>query len=474
MTAPSRPAKPARYDAPIEKPGRTPRVKHGLDACALLCLYVGLLMILPARLVLAGIGFDVTPSLMLAFGLGLWWGCAQLTSSLGAAKGKNMVRTGLFLFLAANLATYSAATYDFLPYDELRAADRSTMTIVGVIMIGILVVDGVRSWDRLNTLLLFTVNTGTVVAIFGMLQFFVNVNIPAVFERIPGLRATFPLTLVLDRAIFRRPAGTAGHPIEFGVIMACLLPIAVHFAFRAQAAKAAGTFSPGGRWPAWRWTCVLLLAVASFVSVSRSAIVGLIAGGLVLIPTWPPKRRLQTMVTVVVFVGMMRLLVHGLVGTLLSLFLNFGNDDSIEGRTQDYATVSSSIAHHLIFGRGFGTYLPDKYGPLDNQYLGSLVETGLIGLLTLLASMLVAIAAARRVRRMSVDPAIRDLGQSMVAAVVILLVAYVTFDAFAFAICTGLTFLLIGVCGAMLRIARAEAEARPAARPPARPAGRST
>jgi len=428
--------------------------RQGLDACSLLFCYLGLLMILPARLVVSGTGFDLTPALLVAFGLGMWWWCAQLVSSQGVAKGHNMVRTGIFFFMVANVASYAYGTYHYQTHDALRSMDRSTMIIIAVALVGIFVVDSMYTSDRLDRLLVYLVNLGAIVAIFGLLQFFVNVNIPGLFGKLPGLRETSTLTLVLDRADFRRPAASATHPIEFGVIMACLLPLAAHYAFKVTEAAASGRRVHGDARPKWRWACVALLAVGAFVSVSRSAILGLIAGGMVLIPTWPVKRRIRTVITVVVFTGLMRLMVPGLIGTLLSLFRNFGNDDSVAGRTDDYAAVGPLIKDNLWLGIGYGTYHGGTNGPLDNQYLGSLVETGLIGVLCLLIMLFAGVVAAQRVRRVSTNPWTRDLAQSLAAAVVILIVGYATFDAFAFAIITGLTFLLVGACGALLRTAQ--------------------
>src|SRR5689334_18781163 len=85
---------------PRHAASRTRRPKRRIDATVLLSWYVAILLIIPNRLVLNGLSFNLTPSLLLGLGLGMWWFCAQLTSTLGAAKGRNAVRTGLFLFLA--------------------------------------------------------------------------------------------------------------------------------------------------------------------------------------------------------------------------------------------------------------------------------------------------------------------------------------------------------------------------------------
>jgi len=61
------------------------------------------------------------------------------------AKGRNVARTALFLYAASQLATYGAATYAGLPFDELKATDRTIITLFSVIAVGLAVCDGVRA-----------------------------------------------------------------------------------------------------------------------------------------------------------------------------------------------------------------------------------------------------------------------------------------------------------------------------------------
>ena len=437
---PPTPGGPGRYRGDGFGP-RPARVRQRADATTLACLYVVLLLILPSRLVLAGLSFNLTPSLLFGLGLGMWWFCAQLVSNLGAAKGRTAVRTALFLFLAANVATYGYATYSWMPSDELRNADRSFITIVGVISVGILVCDGVSSLARLDTLLRTIVVTTTVVAGIGLLQFFFGLDL-AKHLALPGLHPVAPLNFILERSIFRRPAGTTGHPIEFGVVMAMVLPIAVHYAFRAM-----DRGEPSRRY----WVAVTMIGMSAMVSLSRSAILGLIVAGLVLLPTWPARRRIRAVIVVGVFTVCMRLVVPGLVGTLLSLFTHLSDDPSVQGRTDDYALVGRLFAERPILGRGFGTLLPARYGTLDNQYLGSLVETGLVGLIALTVLLFTGMFAARAARRATTDVHLRDLAQSLVASVVVLVAGYATYDALGFDMSTALTFVLLGCIGALCR-----------------------
>jgi O-antigen ligase len=148
--------------------------------------------------------------------------------------------------------------------------------------------------------------------------------------------------------------------------------------------------------------------------------------------------------------------VPGLVGTLYSLFNSISSDPSITGRTNDYATAGTQIDAHPLLGRGNGTYLSEKYGPLDNQYLGTLIQNGYVGLICLALLFLAGMYCLVQVCRLSRDPVIRDLALSLIACLTIVALGAATFDLLWFSTASGLTFVLVGVSGAMLRCVRAQ------------------
>ena len=419
-----------------------PRAVHRADAASVVCFYIVILAVIPARLVFSGIPLAIRPCMLLGLGMGLLWFCAHHVHALGMAKGRRWVRTGLFVFATTQIATYGYATVQYLPSDELKAADRSIITIMSFVAVGLVVCDGIRTMDRLETVLRYVVGACAFVAVVGLLQFFVGFDL-AKYAAVPGLRAVGSADFVLERAALRRPSGTAGHPIEFGVLCATAAPLAAHLAMRAREER-----RPSARW----WFCLLVVAIGVVVSLSRSAMLGLLVAGIVLLPTWPSRRRWTALALAVVFFGVLRAAVPGLVGTVVSLFSGISNDPSIEGRTDDYVTTSSSIAKHFWWGRGFGTYLPSKYTAIDNQYLGTIVENGYVGLAALLLLFLSAIITLVAVRARSRDPAIRTLAQTLLACVSVVAAATATFDLFAFSIITGLTFVLLGAAGALRRV----------------------
>lgn len=434
-----RPVTPAR--SPLR-----PRRKQRADGMTLLAVYCAVLFVLPSHLVVAAIPLALAPSMLIGMGLGLLWFCAQLVNTVGMAKGRSLPRTALFIFALSQLATYGYATFGYLPSDEMNATDRSVITIMAVVLVGIMACDSLRGLDRIDKLLRIIIYGCVFMAAVGLVQFWFGVDLTH-YMVLPGLREVNDVNTLLARSIFRRPSGTAGHPIEYGVVCAIAAPMAAHYAFRAKA--------HGRRaWP-W-WTCLIIVSIGAMVSLSRSAILGLFAAGLVLLPTWPPKRQLQTLGAAVGFTLLMRLFVPGLIGTLFSLFNNLSNDPSIQHRTEDYARADVQIVMHPWLGRGFGTYLPQKYGPLDNQYLGSVVETGFIGLAALIFVLVAGAYAAIQVRRVSRDPVLRDLSQTLLASLSVIMIADATYDAFGFIMATGICFMLVGILGALWREIKAD------------------
>ncbi|MGQ0779041.1 MAG: O-antigen ligase family protein [Pseudonocardiales bacterium] len=417
------------------------------DSVTLASCYALVVTVLPGGLVFKGISFALTPAMLIGFGMGALWCCAQLVTTLGAAKGRNPVRTALFLYAAAHLATYGYVTYGYLPPDELNATDRTLLTLLAVIAVGIAVCDGVRTTARLDRLLKVVVVGCALMAVVGLIQFFVKIDL-AQYLVLPGLKPANELSRLLERSIFTRPAGTTAHPIEFGVVCAVAIPLAMHYAFRAL-----DTGRPQKHW----WLCLALLGVGAMVSLSRSAIIGLSIALIVLIPAMPKGRRLRVVLACGAFLVAMRLVVPGLVGTLVSLFTGISNDPSIDSRQIAIGRAQEEITNHPLLGRGVGTYFPEKYGFLDNQYLGTIVQNGYIGLAALLGLFIVGMYAAVRARAGSRDPDVRSLSRALLASIAVVATTSATFDLLGFGTVTGLMFLLLGAAGALLRSVRTTA-----------------
>jgi O-antigen ligase len=434
---------PARVPAITLVPAQALAAAPGRDLLGPLTVFLGVLVLVPSRLVFKPLGAAGTPAAMVAMGMLALWVAAWVVpgTGMGPAKGQP-VRWAFTVFVAAVLAGYVAVGLGHLPADDLSNADRALIAVAawGGILLG--AADGVRDRDRLELLIGRVVLAGAVLAAIGILQFFTGFDVSSVLH-IPGLSVNEPLALINERASFRRVAGTAVHPIEFGVVLAMVFPLALYRAFNT--AKGAGL---------GQWLSVLLLAVAIPMSLSRSAFLGLFAVALVLAPTWRGTRLVAAGLIAPVFTVAMQAVAPGLLGTIKSLFVGLTSDPSFQGRTEDYSVVGQFISQSPLFGRGLGTFDPARYVLLDNQYLGTLIELGAFGLVALLGMFVTGIVAARAARRRGGDERWRELGQCLAASVAVCLVSFVTFDAFAFPMASAMTFLMLGCAGAAWRVAR--------------------
>lgn len=431
-----------------------PEGPRSADAATVVAVFVALQFVLPSKLVLNYLPLSLSAASIVALGLGALWFCTQLTTTLGAAKGPSPVRTMVFVYACALLASYGNASSGHLPADERASGDHAMVVVFALLFLALAVCDGIRSRERLYFLLRVIVVCGSLVAVVGILQFLVGFDLTPRL-RLPGMHFTATDPLVLDRAGLRRVAGTTAHPIEFGVFCAMVLPLAIHVAF-----VSAGR----GRRSVFWWVCVGLVAAGLMFSVSRSAILAAASAAVVLFCGWPGRRRVWMLLTGLAFLVFIRLISPGLLGTFLNLFRNAGNDDSVRWRTHDYETAHELISQRPFLGRGIGTWYAPKHEIFDNQYLLTLVDSGAIGLAAFLGVLVAAVYAAFRVvwlshlhgatqRTAATD---RDLALSLAAAVAGIFPTYATFDLGAFATVSSLSFLLVGICGALLRIVVAD------------------
>ncbi|GLZ28893.1 hypothetical protein Lesp02_10830 [Lentzea sp. NBRC 105346] len=417
-------------------------VQRRADGATLTAILAVALLIIPARLVFRGIPLSLTPADLVSLVIAMAWLCAQMTTTLGMAKGRSPVRTALFCYGVALFATYGYAAYRYLPPDELKLMDHAAVLVVATVGVGLGICDGVRTRDRLDFVLKTIVVCGAVVAVVGAFQFIFSVDLTQ-YLALPGLRYTASDGFITERSAMRRVAGTTGHPIEFGVLCSMVLPIAAHYGLQAKLRN-----EPAARW----WICTGLIAMGLMFSVSRSAVLGLLGVGIVLFLGWPARRRLQVLGIGVVFLAVVKVTVPGLLGTFYNLFANAGRDDSVKYRTHDYATAAAEVSKNLWFGRGIGTWYAPKHQVFDNQYILTMVEAGLIGTIAFAVLILTGFYCALRARYLSADQSTQNLGLTLAATLVVPLIGSATFDLMSFHTVTGLMFMLIGCIGALLRI----------------------
>lgn len=220
-------------------------------------------------------------------------------------------------------------------------------------------------------------------AVFAILAHTTGVELARVL-RPPGLiEKGAILTGELVRGDVVRPQGSADHPLELAAVLTITFPLAVGLAYSLRAA--------GERWRAWAAVAAVIL-VGVAVSVSRSALIGLLAAYIVMATFWPIRRTLAVLgagagLATLVFVANPALF------QAYSSTVGLGRaDPSAQYRLAAARYILSHFSMFGSFGQGGGA---DNY-VFDDQYLYRLAETGVAGLLAYLILLGTTFALALR------------------------------------------------------------------------------
>jgi polysaccharide biosynthesis protein PslJ len=436
------------------------RVTRG-DAAAVLGVFLAGLLFIPSRYALTQIAGFVTPAFMVGLFGALWWVYGRMLPSLGAAQGRQPVRMAVYFLLWAAAASCCGLLVRDHSDAETRALFTGLFLLFSSAGVALMAADGIRVKARLDWLLRWAVVGTALVGVIVMLQFFLGIDL-AVWLRPPGFNI-IPggIDFIQQRSgtSIARVAGTAAHPIEMGVVLVMLLPLAIHY----------GRF-PGRRGRRVYQAAAVLIMFASFLTVSRSTIISIFVEGLILLPSWHKGLRRRAVVAAAAVVAAVVVGAPGVVGTLVGLFTNASTDASFLHRVNDYSAAAHYIAGSPFIGRGINTWIatnglsvaqPNFF--IDNSYLLTFLEMGLVGVVSLVVLFAVGIGVARGARRRSADPATRDLGQSLAASIAVAMISTFTYDSLSFPMATGITFLLIGCAGALWRMEGGAAARNPAA-----------
>jgi O-antigen ligase len=329
--------------------------------------------------------------------------------------------------------------------------DKRLMFFLSFLLVLYLTVSVVRRLDNIDYLMKVLVFGGGVVGFFAIIEARIGFN---VFNQ---LHHVVPfLTLTEDTGGFIRSGtaklrvfASAQHPIALSAALVMLVPLAVYLARRYRQR---------------RWlVCALALIAGSSSTVSRT---GVIMGAVVAIVfLWLRPRETKRLWPALVLAPIViHFALPGTLGAIKQSFLPAGGliaeqksqpGESGSGRIADLGPGIREWKEQPLFGQGFGTRVVDSStigstaNILDNQWLGTLLETGALGFFGWLWFF------ARVLRRFGAE-AKRDesdrgwLLATLAAGVAAFAVGMITFDAFAFIQVTFLLFIFVGLGSALL------------------------
>ena len=272
----------------------------------------------------------------------------------------------------------------------------------------------------------------------------------AVFERITRtnvflmLGNFLPLTLLreggdVSRAGVARAFGSAQHPIALAVALCMLIPIAVYLA-----KYAAWPRNEVNRRIVYAGAMVMLFG-GVLAAISRTAVVVLAVMFLITLILHPRVAALLLAVALPV----MLLAAAVLPKVFESMVLSFLDVDSLvasqytsagfrgAGRLADLGPALREVAQHPFFGIGYGSriVIGDRRNAfiLDNQFLGTLMETGVLGVIGLAVLLLVPpILLLRFAFLQAAEPRHANLAFMLAVALSGYVAAIFFYDAFGF------------------------------------------
>ncbi len=408
-------------------------------------IFMFVLFVCPSPYVFAALGGSASPAMLIGLVMFGWWMLTRITTSVSSAHTRQPLRIAVFLVIGSIVASTAAAYARILPVEEIQAPMRGLAIVASFAGVCLFFSDGLRNRIDIEKIVFAFVLGGTFVAVIGLIEFFSRKEISPLLQ-LPGLDPLGVLYLITERNGFPRVAATASHPIEYGIILCVIWPFAMRHAVMM--------WSKRGRFVSL--IPIILISLALPTTMSRTAVVAFTIVVATMWFTWSSRRRMRFSMVMGFGITTLFVVAPQVPNAVVSLFTKADEDVSISTRTEDYSKAGELISQHLFFGRGFKTFDPERYFFVDNQYLLSLIEIGVVGTLALIGLFVTAITLARNVKHTARDPFMRELGQCCASSLFAILLCFATFDTLSFPMISFTALSIVGISGAIWRVNRYE------------------
>ena len=375
------------------------------QAVVLLQLFALTVMLIPSDAVIKAIGAGGYAAALVGMFAFAAYLAAIMLGLHNLSEHRNPIRIVLCLLWLSVLASYVLMNRSILTVPELASADRQLMQLAVISGAALVAAEWVNSLSDIRRVLRALCWGGAFAGVVATLQFWLNLDLAVYLRDLPGFSLNYDNAGILVRDGLNRVSGTAIYPIELGVVAGMLLPLAVYLAVYDVERSARR-----------RWATVGLIALAIPTSVSRSAIISVGLALAVLVVLMPVRQRLVAIFTVPLGLVAVFMSAPGVIGTLTSFFTAGTSDPSVATRVSDYPLVEAFVQKAPLFGRGGGTYIADNaIDILDNQFLKTAIELGLVGVVALtiffVVPVIVGSQRAPKEQRPRAAPALRRAGR---------------------------------------------------------------
>jgi hypothetical protein len=351
------------------------------------------------------------------------------------------VRTALCALWIVSLISYVLMDRSILNQTQQTGADRWLMQMAGVSGIILVASECIHTYEDVRRVLRALCWGDAFCGLVAAMQWWLNRDITPYLRELPGFTINLAAGIygIESRGGVARVAGTGIDPIEMGVVAGMILPIAIYLAMYDKHRSVLA-----------RWLPVPFIAICIPVSVSRSAIIAAVISIGVLVISMTPARRVSLLAGLPIAIGGIFIASHHLIGTLDQFFFAGSSDNSIAHRLNNYPFVEAQVRLAPWFGQGGGTYyFTSEVNILDNQYLTTLIELGLIGVVVLAFYLLWPAVAALSSRRIALDEKTRDLCAALAGAELAGTFCSGTFDSLSFPLFVNTQAIIIGLIGAI-------------------------
>lgn len=337
-------------------------------------------------------------------------------------------------FLVLQLLTYFMGAFSVGDAEVEANRDRMAISTVAYAFVALYIITTVK-YPRQQRYLIGALLTGLTWAMcVGVLQGFVGADLRNLFVPL-GFVSSVPDTEIITRGAAVRVVGTSLHAIEFVVLSAATIPLALHMSrfARTRARRR------------WAMFAVAMGCLALPLAVSRTGLVAVLAAFAVYCVGQSVRFLLNLVVIGGVAAATYRLLYPGPIASLIASVLGSSRDDSISARTDDYAWVADMFAEHPWIGMGLGGNPFPDYQILDNQWLQAVVQGGVVGVVALALFVIAGFVGLASALRHSDGSGSRDQAYAVGAAFAAVTVSMATFDLLVFQQVTAVMFVLYGL-----------------------------
>jgi O-Antigen ligase len=385
--------------------------------------------------------------LVVALVLAAWAGSLLVDPSVRLRR--SPFQLSLLIILFATFGSIVVNTGRVMPLDS--AVLKASTFFLSFVLVHYFVVSVVRSRRAIENVAKLLAAGAAGIAVSAIIEQRTQFNIfDHVGNALPFMQ--FNGSVQIERFGEVRAVGSSGHPIELGVVLAMALPLGIALAF-----------SSSRRW----WIPTAMIGVGVMASVSRTPILVLACAALVLLWLRPRDMKRLLPLAIPLFI-VVKLALPGSLATLKNAFFpaeglvkeqsaynRYADPLLAGGRVRQLSPMLDEASRTPLLGQGFATRQTGFDNPLrnapilDNQWLGLLLEIGIVGVIGWAALF---VGSARRLGRASRRRAGPDgwLAAGLAASIVGFGVAMFTFDGFAFIQASFVFWILISLSASLL------------------------